>query len=97
MGVSKNRGGPPKSSILLGFPLFSPSILGVFPLFLETPLNYLGMCHVCLGYVTCFCFLIPGKRVFFVPPIFFDSRSPSVFLAILDHESMVVSGSPKRW
>ena len=29
---------PPKSSILIGFkPLFSPSILGVFPLFSETP------------------------------------------------------------
>ncbi len=38
----KNRGIlPPKSSILMGFsgfPLFSPSILGVFPLFLETPI-----------------------------------------------------------
>ena len=32
LGVSKNRGGPPKSSILIGFsgfPLFSPSILRV--------------------------------------------------------------------
>ena len=37
MGVSKNRGGPPKSSILIGLdPLFSPFILVVFPpLFLE--------------------------------------------------------------
>ena len=34
----KNRDGPPKSSILIGFfTLFPPSILGVFPLFLETP------------------------------------------------------------
>ena len=39
MGVSKNRGGPPKSSHFnRGFPLFSPSILVVFPLFLETPI-----------------------------------------------------------
>ena len=30
MGVSKNSG-TLKSSILIGFPLFSPSILGVFP------------------------------------------------------------------
>ena len=37
MGVSKNNG-TPKSSILIGkFPSFSPSILGVFPLFSETP------------------------------------------------------------
>ena len=33
MGVSKNSG-TPKSSILIGFPLFLPSILGFFPLFL---------------------------------------------------------------
>ncbi len=32
MGVSKNNG-TPKSSILVGFPLFSPSILGVSPIF----------------------------------------------------------------
>ena len=38
MGVSKNKG-TPKSLILIGFfPLFSPSILGVFPLLLETPI-----------------------------------------------------------
>ena len=38
---SENSGVPtPKSSILnRGFPLFSPSILGVFPLFLETPIS----------------------------------------------------------
>ena len=38
VGVSKNRGGPPKSSILIGFSIIftAPSILGVFPLFLET-------------------------------------------------------------
>ena len=42
MGVSKNRGGPPKSSILIGLdPLFPPSILVVFPpLFLETPVCF---------------------------------------------------------
>ena len=35
MGVSKNNG-TPKSSILIGFSMkFSPSILGVFPLFLR--------------------------------------------------------------
>ncbi len=37
MDVSKNRGGPPKSSIFIGLePLFSPSILGGLgvPLFL---------------------------------------------------------------
>ena len=34
LGVSKNRGGPPKSSTLIGFSIFSPSILGFFPLFL---------------------------------------------------------------
>ena len=32
-GVSKNRG-TPKSSILMGFFHYKPSILGVFPLFL---------------------------------------------------------------
>ena len=40
MDVSKNSGKTPKSSILIGFsgfPLFSPSILGFSPLFLETP------------------------------------------------------------
>ena len=41
MVVSKNRAGPPKSSILIGFPLFLPSILGFFPLFLETPKSML--------------------------------------------------------
>ena len=36
MGVSKNRGGPP------GFPLFSPSILGVkSPIFGLTPMYFL--------------------------------------------------------
>ena len=40
MDVSENGGKtPPKSSNFnWGFPLFSPSILGVFPLFLETPI-----------------------------------------------------------
>ena len=33
----KNRGGPHKSSILIGFSMGLPSILGVLPLFLETP------------------------------------------------------------
>ena len=41
MGVSKNRG-TPKSSILIGFGtiinIYKPSISGVFPLFLETPI-----------------------------------------------------------
>ena len=40
MGVSEN-GGTPKSSILIGFSIiniYKPSILGVFPLFLETPI-----------------------------------------------------------
>ena len=36
MGVSKNTG-TPKSSILIGFLYYKPSILGVFRLFLETP------------------------------------------------------------
>ena len=39
MGVSKYRGGPPKASIFyrifMDFSLFSPSILGAFPLFLS--------------------------------------------------------------
>ncbi len=34
MGVSKNNGTPKSSILFPGFPLFSPSILGVFPLFL---------------------------------------------------------------
>ena len=37
MGVSKNRGGPPKSSILIGLSIINfnkPSILGKIPLFL---------------------------------------------------------------
>ena len=38
MGVSKNRGGPPKSSIFNRVFHYKPSILGVFPLFLETPI-----------------------------------------------------------
>ena len=37
MGVSKNRGGPPKSSIFNRVFHYKPSILGV-PLFLETPI-----------------------------------------------------------
>ena len=37
LGASKNRGGPPKSSILIGvFHYKLPSILGENPLFLET-------------------------------------------------------------
>ena len=39
MDVSKNRGVSPQ--IIHGFPLFSPSILGVLPLFLETPICFL--------------------------------------------------------
>ena len=39
MDVSKTRGAP-KSSILIGFSIinYKPSILGVIPLFLETPI-----------------------------------------------------------
>ena len=39
MGVSKNRVFPPKSSILIGFSIYKPSILNFgVPLFLETPI-----------------------------------------------------------
>ena len=34
MGVSKNRGGPPKSSILIGFSLIASILGGKIPLFL---------------------------------------------------------------
>ena len=54
MGVSKNRG-TLKSSILIGFSIISPSISGVFPLFLETPI-----------YKSSFFFLIPPKKI--IPP-----------------------------
>ena len=37
MGVSKNRGGPPKSSILIGFSIIFTIHFGV-SLFLETPI-----------------------------------------------------------
>ena len=37
MGVSKNRGKPPKSSILIGFSIIFTIHFGV-PLFLETPI-----------------------------------------------------------
>ena len=37
MGVSENSGFPPKSSIFIGVFHYTPSILGVFTLFLETP------------------------------------------------------------
>ena len=37
MGVSENRG-TPESSILIGFSILNPSILG-YPLFLETPMS----------------------------------------------------------
>ena len=41
MGVSKNRGGPPKSSICSwGFPLFSPSILGAHPYSWKHPYTF---------------------------------------------------------
>ena len=39
IGVSKNRGGPPKSSILIGFSIKKPSILGGFPPIFGCPLN----------------------------------------------------------
>ena len=42
MGVSKNRGFPPKSSILIGFSIIFTIHFGV-PLFLETP-KYLVNC-----------------------------------------------------
>ena len=38
MGVSKNRGGPPKSSVLIGFSIIFTIHFGGFPLFLETSL-----------------------------------------------------------
>ena len=43
MGVEPKIGVvfPPKSSIFIGFPLFSPSILGFFPLFLETSILFI--------------------------------------------------------
>ncbi len=37
MGVSKNRGGPPKSSILIRFSIINHPFWFFFPLFLETP------------------------------------------------------------
>ena len=40
MGVSKNRGGPPKSSILIGFSIINHPFWGVLPLFLgQHPYN----------------------------------------------------------
>ena len=41
MDVSKNRGGPPESSILIGVFHYKLSILGGFPLFLETSIYLL--------------------------------------------------------
>ncbi len=41
MGVSNNRGGPPKSSILIGFSIIFTFHFGV-PLFLETPISPLN-------------------------------------------------------
>ena len=38
MGVSKNMGGPPKSSILIGFSIINHPFWG--PLFLETPMCF---------------------------------------------------------
>ena len=37
MGVSKNRGGPPKSSILIGFSLISHPFWGFSPYFWKHP------------------------------------------------------------
>ena len=37
LGISKNRGGPPKSSILIGFSIIFTIHFGGPPLFLETP------------------------------------------------------------
>ena len=39
MGVSKNRGGPPKSSILIGFSIINHPFLGFTPIFRNT--------HIC--------------------------------------------------
>ena len=44
MDVSKNRGGPPKSSILIGFSIINHPFWGV-PLFLETPAWFLRNFH----------------------------------------------------
>ena len=47
MGVSKNNGTPKSSQFSWTFPLFSPSILGFFPLFVgnihSIPLDFLGI------------------------------------------------------
>ncbi len=45
MGVSKNRGGPPKSSILIGCSIIFPIHFGV-PLFLETPTYHHITCYI---------------------------------------------------
>ncbi len=39
MGVSKNRGGPPKSWFFIGFSILNHPFWGAFPLFLETPIS----------------------------------------------------------
>ena len=51
MGVSDNSG-TPKSSILIGFPLFSPSILG-YPYFWKHPyiMIYIYIYYVLLYYI----------------------------------------------
>ena len=43
MGVSKYRGGPPKSSILIGFSIINHPFWGVSPLFLETPIYFVNI------------------------------------------------------
>ena len=45
VGVSKNNGTPKSSILMTGFPLFSPSILVVSPLFLETSQYYFHHHH----------------------------------------------------
>ena len=42
MGVSENSGTPKSSNLIGFFALFSPSILGYIPLFLETPISSNG-------------------------------------------------------
>ena len=45
IGVSKNRGGPPKSSILIGFSIINHPFWGVLLLFLETSIYNLRLCE----------------------------------------------------
>ena len=59
MGTSKNRGGPPKSSILIGFFHYKPSILGFPPIFGNTQMALnISNSQNEFSLVFCQCFLI---------------------------------------